>query len=211
MMLLTPKVGLQKSFYFNYKYETFSLNLIKSFNEKIMAVKQVSKKTQETSFLLLSANENEILKGLKQAKEHGSADMIPVIVKLAQFEGNDSITKSSYEILYNLKDEKSIPFLLEEIKKIKDDSYKAAITASLWESGLNTNNYIEEITELAINSEYLTCLECLTIIENIKGDIDSEKVENSIKSIGDHLIHAKKEDTVLLVELKKVLETLLIG
>lgn len=176
-----------------------------------MAKTSRNKKENETFVLLNSSKEEDILKGLKQAKEYGTEKMIPQIITIAIEGSNENIKKKGIDILYNLQDDHCIPVILSEVEKMSLSDSKQLVLASLWHSNLNTNAYIIELVQMALKQDYLVCLECLTVIENMQGSLDNELLEKALLMINEHLQYSKDDKIDLIKELKLVIEQFLIG
>ena len=75
---------------------------------------------------------------------------------------------------------------------------------------MDATPHIEELINLATKSDYLTCLEVLTIIENLEVKPDDEVITALNTQIRDALLD-NKESRELLMSMMEALNEIMIG
>ena len=77
-----------------------------------------------------------------------------------------TVEASIIEFLYDLKDEESIPVLIDAILDEEYAFYHSFLVAAFWQSAIDGADYLDVFVKAAIKGEYMTTLEALTVIEN---------------------------------------------
>jgi hypothetical protein len=118
-----------------------------------------------------------------------------------------SAKKATEEFLNDIKDQEAVEEVINEIKKPWKTETLNMLVASCWQSGLNYSEYCTLLAEIFMNKDYVTAIECLTVIQESIHNLSSEK-KDQIKKIlvNDHLVGGK-EKAELVVELKAILES----
>lgn len=167
------------------------------------------KKINEILSGLQSGNDAEIILALNEVKEHGNPVLIPFLIDLA-FDVNPNIVQLSTKILYTLNEPGCVPVLIKEAKKQTTEN-QAFVIAAIWHSSLPTEGYLIDLVDLSLSGNYMLCVECLTVIENMSKEIKDSDVQASLELIQMHYSSQAKEKQSLISELKLVVQNLLIG
>ncbi len=69
------------------------------------------------------------------------------------------------EVLRDIKEKHGKKLLLEAIRECKQPSQLSFLVAACWETGIDFSSELSFFVELALRSETLVALECLTVIE----------------------------------------------
>ena len=80
------------------------------------------------------------------------------------------------------------------------------LVSSCWQSGLNYSGYSLDLAKAFITSDYVTAIECLTVIEESVNDLSRERKDEVIKLIEDSSSDVPAEMTSLRSELLLILE-----
>jgi HEAT repeat protein len=132
---------------------------------------------------LESTDNAEILKAVKNIREEGTEDAIPFLVKTLVNNPDEDIKNEVAHVLNDLKNPKALPALIMAIMNPENQEYKQTLVAACWESGLNCTPFLREFVDIAINSDYMVTIECLTVIENMIGPFDTEELEHCIEKV----------------------------
>ena len=86
------------------------------------------------------------------------------------------------EALRLLKEHNSQELLVSVIAAEEDLSKRRTLIAACWETGLDFSKHLLFFVELAVDGDYDTCLEAMTVItENMAGPFDAAEVEKAGK------------------------------
>jgi len=142
----------------------------------------MTKQEQINKQLTEELNSKDILvvkEALLKLRSVGSAEMIPVILR-KWFSSADEVQSDITDILYTLKDKKTIPFLITALSSEEFDSQRDKIISVFWNAGLEPKEYLSLFTKIACEGNYLECLECLTVIENLDPPLPAEQLLESL-------------------------------
>jgi hypothetical protein len=130
-------------------------------------------KAQEKYYKYLeSGSDTEVLQTIESLRVEGNEHSIPFLVKTLVTRNNEEIKNAVANLLFELKNENALPALIASILNPENKEYKSILISACWESGLNCSSYLSFFVDLAIQSDYLECIECLTVIENMPGPFD---------------------------------------
>jgi hypothetical protein len=80
------------------------------------------------------------------------------------------------------------------------------LVSSCWQSGLNYAGYSSDFAILFLTGDYMTAIECFTVIESSVHNITRAKKDEIIKMIREGSFAVISEKTALALELISVLE-----
>jgi hypothetical protein len=164
-------------------------------------------KRKELEHILTEGNFVKITGAIKAMREEppfGGA--VNLLISFYNNTDNDSVKRFIRDFMNDLRDQASCTEVVEELRKdLKPETMRMAIS-SCWQSGLDYSGFSEDFAGLFLSSDYMTAIECFTVIES-----NAEKLERSKK---DELIRIIKEGTAagssdkrsLAMELISVLE-----
>ncbi|MEM9024943.1 MAG: hypothetical protein AAGB22_14455, partial [Bacteroidota bacterium] len=133
---------------------------------------------------LAAEDEKIVMAALHQVSHVGDASMItPMVDLLLNPFRSDNVKKTVRKTLNQLKDTTTIDPLLDAINQDRTAPIRHELVAAFWESGLQVDNRIPDFVNSALSSDYLTCMECLTVIENMEGPFDEQDVMTAIQKI----------------------------
>jgi hypothetical protein len=131
---------------------------------------------------------------------------IGLLVAFYNITDNSSVKRLITEFLNDLKDQSSCEEVISELKKELKPETIRMLVSSCWQSGLNYSAYSSVFADLFLAGDYLTAIECFTVIES--------SVENLTRPVKDKLIELIREASsgdigekkALALELVSVLE-----
>jgi hypothetical protein len=129
----------------------------------------------------------EAIKMLRNESPFGGA--IGLLVSYYDESNNNSIKKLIKEFLNDLKD-----------KALR------MVVSSCWQSGLNYAGYSSDFASLFITGDYMTAIECFTVIESSVPTMTRAKKDEIIKMIRERPVSWTKEKEALALELISVLK-----
>lgn len=132
-----------------------------------------------------------------------SEDKISSLISLLTDPANKEIKE---EALLTLKKQKGGDSLLVAIASPKANEVRHILVAACWESEINFSKYLPFFILLALDQNYLTALEAITVIENMEGPFTNSDVEAAIKKVKEAKKAISSERLVLLNDLVVTLE-----
>jgi hypothetical protein len=116
-----------------------------------------------------------------------------------------SVRKAVEGFMNDLKDQTAeIEVIAELRKELKPDTI-SMLVASCWQSGLDYSEYSLDFANIFLKGDYVTAIECLTVIEDSANDLTDNKREEIIKLINDSPLAHAKEKAELTYELLAIL------
>ncbi|NOQ24590.1 MAG: hypothetical protein GQ564_04435 [Bacteroidales bacterium] len=115
---------------------------------------------------LKSENSSIIIDTLKYIIKEGNKDILKEVIYLIQKTNETLVRDEAIKIIENLKDQNSVPIIIDAIENSDYKGILSILVASCWKNGLNFNQYISSFTEIFIQSEFLLAFEAFTVIDN---------------------------------------------
>ena len=146
---------------------------------------------------LTFTSEPKLLKTLEKVKGKGNDQMVEPILNLYASTNHDSVKKAIKGLLNELKVTDGTTILIEKLKNC-DNELKEVILGALWSAGLNPIEYLPEIVEAACSSSYMVAFEALTVLENLEGPFEEEKISEAKLIINDYFEKPNEETKQLI-------------
>ena len=119
---------------------------------------------------------------------------------------NMQVRKSISAFMNDLKDQTACEEVIMEIrKKWKPDTISMLIS-SCWQSGLNYSEFSLDLAKVFLEGDYVTAIECLTVIEESAHELSVKSKADIIKLIEDNPFPRVNEKSTLTLELISILE-----
>jgi hypothetical protein len=163
------------------------------------------------------------VKGLSALLSEGNSSLISEAIGLLRedepFEGAISLLASFYDkseekpvrnaiegFMNDLKDQSACREVISEIRKPFKESTISMLVASCWQSGLDYSEYSADMAEVFLRSDYVTALECLTVIEESVHELSPAKRKEIINIIEGYPLQPSDEKAGLTHELMSILK-----
>jgi len=134
-------------------------------------------KVKQIVELLASTDEKQVKKALNGLKADGDSTVIEPLVQLLQKDAETKLfQKEILEILSSLKDSSSVEAM---IAILRNDDYlpvRQMLLSTIWNSPLDYTNYLPDFVLIACEGDFLEALDCLTILENMPGEIEERHI-----------------------------------
>lgn len=168
-------------------------------------MEETDKKRKITKLIsdLESGEERKVIGALKRIPHEGSAEVITPMLQLLVKNPSPEVRILLEKTLYNLKDPATLEPLAAALNVEKFRPVQADILAFIWQSGLDASPYISLLVDVAIQGEYMTAVEALTIADSLEDFQDNDLTE-SIKKL-DKATEVKSEKSDLLGNLRQIL------
>ncbi len=174
--------------------------------------KMRKKKLTEIKKDLQSSEEVVVLNALKNVKKHGDHTVVEYLVHTMVTSESEAVTAAVIDVFNNLKDNETVEPIIDALKDPKTKGYRQFLIGALWQSGLNINGYINPITETALNEDYITAFECLTVIDSADDPGSHAELEEAIRMVGSFLEeNQEKENTPVVKSIYEALQNKLLG
>lgn len=165
------------------------------------------KKLKQLSLLI--SNENNLLiseaVGLLRDEEPFEG-AIRLLVTFYDQTDDVPVKKSIEGFMNDLKDQSASKEIMSEIRKPFKQSTISMLVSSCWQSGLDYSEYSADLAEIFLRSDYVTALECLTVIEESVHELSKAKRNEIISLIEKHPPQTTNEKTGLTKELISILK-----
>lgn len=169
---------------------------------------QKDKKVKELLLMLASKNELEQIKAVKTLKVHGNEMSIEPLVQVLSSSSSEALKNEIIDLLNSIKSTK-VP--AEIIKCLGNPAYSNAhqlLLASIWNSGLDYNQYMGEIATATIGGDFMHAMECITILENLEGDLNEDEIMEALLVFKSYLVETKDANDSKAELIKEMLVTL---
>jgi len=165
------------------------------------------KKVKELSVLLSKGNSiliSETIGSLRDDEPFEGA--ISLLVSFYDKTDDNLVRKAIEGFMNDLKDQSVCKEIITEIKKPFRQPTISMLVSSCWQSGLNYSEYSGDLAGVFLKSDYVTALECLTVIEESVHELSLQKKNEIIKIIEGCPVQASNEKTALTHELISILK-----
>lgn len=116
-----------------------------------------------------------------------------------------SVRKTISGFMNDLKDPGASVEVITEIRKQWKPDTISMLVSSCWQSGLNYSEYSLDLAKIFLKGDYVTAIECLTVIEESVDELSKEKRKEVIKLIEESPFSTSDEKTTLTYELLSIL------
>lgn len=164
-------------------------------------------KRKELEHILNGGNFVAISNAIKNLREESPfSGAVSLLVAHYNRNNNSSVRNLISSFLNDLKDQSSCAEVIEEIRKEVNSETLRMLVSSCWQSGLDYSGYSGDFAKLFITGNYMTALECFTVLESSLPDIS----QNDKAAIRTMIRNANKKGTgdkkALADELISILE-----
>jgi hypothetical protein len=119
---------------------------------------------------------------------------------------NMQVRKSISGFMNDLKDQSACEEVIKEIRKDWKPETISMLISSCWQSGLNYSEFSLDLAKVFLEGDYVTAIECLTVIEESVHELSKKRKEEIIKLIEDNPFPGVNEKSTLTLELISILE-----
>jgi hypothetical protein len=165
------------------------------------------KKIKELSEILNKDNNIVITKAielLRQEKPFEGA--IGLLTAYYDKTSDFSVRKSIAGFMNDLKDQTACEEVIIEIRKTWKPDTISMLVSSCWQSGINYAGYSTDLARIFLIGDYVTAIECLTVIEESVHELSKEGKSEIIKLLEKGTPSATDEKKALILELFSILE-----
>lgn len=115
--------------------------------------------------MLTSMDDGTVLTALHQIRNSGSVRILPYVIDLLKNELKEKLAEHILQFIAEIKTQDAVPVMIESLNDLEKTPYFARYLSACWQSGLDFSTHIIRFTEIFVRSDYETCLEAFTLIE----------------------------------------------
>ncbi len=167
------------------------------------------KKLKEFSAILEKGDNDTIVDAIIALRdEQPFSGVIGILAGQYDRSDNNEVRKTIENFMNDLKDPSVCPEVIATIKREWKDSTVSMLVASCWQSGLDYSEYAKDIAKVYMEGDYITAIECLTVLEASSGTLDHSKKEEIISQLQNGTFRDAAEKRELTLELISVMNSL---
>ena len=155
---------------------------------------------------LWSEEEIVALKTIQRLRSGGNIHYIPELLKLMNNSGKEVIEKELVRFLADIKNPSVKKFLIKGLEDPELSSARGNIVSVCWQSGVDYSQELDLFISLFLNGDYMTALECFTIIEESVINMKREDIARVHEQVIIGLEQVSDEKKPLAEELVRLLE-----
>ena len=164
------------------------------------------KKLKELDLILNRDNKLKVTEAIRALRnEIPFKGAIGLLVSYYDRCSDNSIMKLIRDFLNDLKDRSAMEEVVSGLRKMIKQETRRMVISSCWQSGLDYSGYASEFTRYFIECDYMTAVECFTVIESSVNKITRSKKDELIKLIRAKSTAEAGEKSALIRELISVL------
>lgn len=149
-------------------------------------------------------NYSTIIVGKEEAVEESAKDKVTTLIQLLSSKENRDFKHDTLKIL---KENNALDLVMKAITKAKNPLIKQNLIAACWEAELNCSPQLSFFVDLAVNGELNTCIEAMTVVQEMHGPFEPQLIEQELKKVEDAMKQFGKEDKgAMLEQLQHVLQ-----
>lgn len=165
------------------------------------------KKIKELSAILSNKNSIIISEAIGLLRDEEPFEgALALLVSYYDKSEDNLVRKTIEDFMNDLKEQSACKEIITEIRKPLKQETISMLVASCWQSGLDYSEYSTDLVEVFLRSDYVTALECLTVIEESVHELNLEKRNELIRIIGESHLQGSNEKTGLTRELIEILK-----
>lgn len=168
-----------------------------------------SKEIKQIKTALNSSNKEQVMEGIKLSRAHANRQTFELMLKSLKDTDEPEVEAAIIQFLYDLKDESSVEPLIEALKNDEMRYYHSFIIAAFWQSAIDGSPYLDLFVKKAIEGEYMSSLEALTVIENFDSSFPDDLLMELDIDLSEAIDKEENEEKKnLLISLKEVVSKL---
>jgi hypothetical protein len=165
------------------------------------------KKVKELSEILIKDSNIVITKAIEMLRlEKPFEGAIGLLTAYYDTTSDFSIRKSIAGFMNDLKDQTACQEVITEIRKNWKPDTISMLVSSCWQSGLNYSEYSADLARIFLLGDYVTSVECLTVIEESVHELSKKDRNEIIRLLEEGTPAVDNEKKVLMLELFSILE-----
>jgi hypothetical protein len=163
-------------------------------------IKELAKLLKNDNIMVIT----EAIELLRQEKPFEGA--IGLLTAFYDRTDDNTAKKAITCFLNDLKDQSACEEVIQEIRKQWKADTISMLVSSCWQSGLNYSDFSLDLAKVFLKGDYVTAIECLTVIEESAHELSRKQKDEVIKLIEENPFSPVNEKNTLTFELKSILD-----
>lgn len=156
---------------------------------------------------LFSGDDAVVMKALHKVRDIGKSELVEPLIALYLNSSSSMVRNESADMLNTLKVSGVEAVFAEALLNEAWKTRRGELVSFMWNSGIQPVDYMDVIARVATEGDYMTAVECLTLIENLDESIPEEQLLESISLLGQHIQeHPDDDKRVVLATMLHVLQ-----
>lgn len=169
----------------------------------------INKEIKEINAALSSPKKEKVLEGIKLSRAHANQDSFRLMLETLKKTDEPEVEAAIIQFLYDLKDVSSIDPLIEALNDEEMRYYHSFLIATFWQSALDGSDHLDLFVKRAIDGEYMTALEALTVVENFDSSFSADLIMECSADLNLAIEEENEEEKKnILISLKEVVDQL---
>lgn len=164
------------------------------------------KKVRELALKLNNKNTNITLAAIDSLRDQNPfTGAIQLLADLYDTSREIIIKDNIRSFMNDLKESSARAEVIAEINKFHKPDTLAMLASSCWQSGLDYSTWAADLALVFCRSDYVTALECFTILEESALSLSAQKKKEVISILKDNASKGSEEKSLLMNELISIL------
>lgn len=147
---------------------------------------------------LLSASSADRIEAINKMRTEGRADFLPHVFDAWLKSKDEHLLAEIIKLINDIKDKAAILYILKALRDENLSEIHIFLLQSIWQSGADPTEHLEDLINFALQADYLLCFEVLTIIENLPSAPDEELVIHLTSRLHDAINDGRQNRELLL-------------
>lgn len=175
--------------------------MVKKESTEDKKVKELLKELNSTS------TENQI-KAVKGLKQHGNETVILPLLDLLIATNSEQLQEEIVDLLNTIKSTKVPAIIAPSLVHPKYITLRHTLLTTIWNSGLDYRPYLREIVTVGVEGEMMEALECITIIENLEGELTEAELFEPLIVLSEYINQNRDEKGPKMDMIKEITQLL---
>ena len=158
------------------------------------------KKLVEIKKDLQSQEDVIVLEALKNVRKHGDASVIEHLVHVLITTDSDEVQGEVIQVFNTLKDAEVVEPIVDAVKNPKTKGYRNFLIGALWQAGLNVRGHLTFLVDTAMQEDYITAFECLTVIESADELASIEEIEQNLQNLASYIESNQEKENFPVIQ-----------
>lgn len=163
-----------------------------------MSKKNHTSEAERISSLLLSADSEQVRKGLDECEGANSAAVILPLLTLLKDAAMREFHAEVRALLNAVKAPDALDFLMQAFRNPSYESVRPDIICALWSAPVATGSAFIEIINAALKGDFRLQMETITLIEENASDITEEQILEAYEIITRRLNDASEKNPMIM-------------
>ncbi len=137
--------------------------------------KERQNKVKQLLIDIKSGKESSISAAIKSLKVHGDPSALPLLIETLHRGVSQKNEAEIIDFLNEIKYNDSVYPIMEAVNDEKFASIHTVLLSTIWNSQVDYTEYLVDFVRIAVKGDFMTALECLTIIENLEGPFEEQQ------------------------------------